>query len=367
MTQRERLMTLLTGGCPDRVPWFGDLDYYATAQIVRGERPDDFKTSGEYIKWHRDLGVGYYLKGRFPFSTIIENCNVIEWWEGDTRFRRIETPKGVLREAWRWMPDLYTEGLIEHLMKSAEDIPAMIWLYENTHYEPDYIFPCRRSGAIADCGILLCYIPKSPFMHLATMDAGIDTVVMTATAAPDAFDELIEVMTAAHDRAAHIAVDSFAEAMMIPEKLSAEMIGKEYFEKYIRGYQEKWIRCIAEAGKYSFIHMNGSLDGLLRQVCSTGVTVLEALMPEPVGDVAIEDFASYAGESKTVLWGGIPGIYFTPCVNEAKFERHVRHVLSVMRSEPRYVLGVADQVPPDGLERRIRHVGELVEEYGDYA
>jgi hypothetical protein len=35
-----------------------------------------------------------------------------------------------------------------------------------------------------------------------------------------------------------------------------------------------------------------------------------------------------------------------------------------MRREPRYVLGAADQVPPDGLESRVRRVAELVEEFG---
>jgi hypothetical protein len=39
-------------------------------------------------------------------------------------------------------------------------------------------------------------------------------------------------------------------------------------------------------------------------------------------------------------------------------------VINVMKREPRYVLGVADQVPPDGLERRIKRVGQLVEKYG---
>ena len=34
----------------------------------------------------------------------------------------------------------------------------------------------------------------------------------------------------------------------------------------------------------------------------------------------------------------------------------MRSVLAVMRREPRYVLGVADQVPPDGLESRLRRV-----------
>ena len=44
----------------------------------------------------------------------------------------------------------------------------------------------------------------------------------------------------------------------------------------------------------------------------------------------------------------------------------VKHLLSIMTKEPRFVLGVADQVPPDGLERRVKRVSELVEEFGRY-
>ncbi len=36
---------------------------------------------------------------------------------------------------------------------------------------------------------------------------------------------------------------------MIPENLSAEMIGPRYFEKYMRAYQEEWFGEIARAGK----------------------------------------------------------------------------------------------------------------------
>ena len=59
-------------------------------------------------------------------------------------------------------------------------------------------------------------------------------------------------------------------------------------------------------------------------------------------------------------------MFFTELVTDEEFDAHVRHVLEVMRSEPRYVLGVADQVPPDGLERRVRRVRDLVEEFGGY-
>jgi hypothetical protein len=37
-----------------------------------------------------------------------------------------------------------------------------------------------------------------------------------------------------------------------------------------------------------------------------------------------------------------------------------------MVKKPRFVLGVADQVPPDGLESRVKRVSELVNEFGIY-
>jgi len=261
MTPRERIMTLLSGSCPDRVPWFGDLDYLAYAMTVRGERGKDFRTSDEYIDWHRDLGVGFYLQGHFPFRTVIENCDIREWRDGDDRFREIETPYGTLRECWRYRAVTFSDAPVEYLLKSSDDIQALRHVYENTNYEADYYYAEQRKSAIGDQGFLLCYVPKSPFMQLV---------------------------------------------------------------------------------------------------------VLEALTPAPIGDVAIEDFADYSGESKSILWGGMPGVYFTDKVSDDEFEAHCRRVLNVMKKEPRYVLGVADQVPPDALIDRVKRVGEIVGEYGMY-
>jgi hypothetical protein len=108
------------------------------------------------------------------------------------------------------------------------------------------------------------------------------------------------------------------------------------------------------------------MKGLLRETCSRGLTFIEALTPAPVGDLDIEIWAEWSGNSHTVLWGGIPGVYFTGLVSEEEFDCHIKRVLGVMRSVPRYVLGVADQVPPDALERRVRRVRELVERFGVY-
>jgi uroporphyrinogen-III decarboxylase len=356
----------LQGQQPDQVPWFGDLDYWATSLVKLGKKPPGFIRSKEYIDWHRDLGVGFYLQGYFPFIQIYENCEVREWNEGHRRYREILTPFGSVRECWQYIPDSFTEAPVEHFLKTELDLPVMKHIYENSRFEPDFEWAYQRKSHVGDQGIVLCYLPKSPFMHLVALEAGIMAVTMIALTEPDGFKELLAVMKKAFDQAARIAVDSPAEVLMIPENLSSEMIGPPFFELYMREYQEMWIREIKKSGKYSFIHIDGTLRGLLREEASTGFSVLEALTPQPVGDVTIGEMARLVDKPDTIIWGGIPGVYFTQNISDSEFERHVIEVLGVMRKEPRYVLGVADQVPPDALESRVRRVAELVAEYGGY-
>jgi hypothetical protein len=363
MTPQERIQKILKHEPPDQVLWFGDLDYWSTALISRGEKPNDFKQSQQYLNWHRELGVGFYLQGYFPFRAIFDFEEKI-WQEGNRRYRKLITPVGKLRECWEYMPDSYTEAPIEHLVKSEHDLAALRYVYEHIHWEPDYDFAFRRLDQIGEQGILLCYLPKSPFMQLVALEAGIIAVTFSEMTAPDEFAETLAVMKRCFDQAAQIALNSPAEALMIPENLSAAMVGPRYFEKYMRAYQEEWIQKIRAAGKNSFIHIDGTLKGLLKEEASTSVTVIEAMTPYPVGDLMIEEWAKVTDNPDTILWGGIPGSYFTHCVSDNEFERHVKNVLAVMRAEPRYVLGVADQVPPDALPYRVKRVAELVDQFG---
>lgn len=144
------------------------------------------------------------------------------------------------------------------------------------------------------------------------------------------------------------------------------MVNVTSFEKYMKSYQTEWTRKIREAGKYSFIHIDGTLKGLLEKESLVGFSVLEALTPSPVGDMSIEEMLPLLDNSKSIFWGGIPGVYFTAHISDEEFDAHVIHILEIMRSKPQFVLGVADQVPPDGLESRVKRVRTLVDKYGCY-
>ncbi len=94
MTHRERILTILEGKQPDCLPWCGDLDYWATSLIKRGLKPEGFIQSDEYIQWHKDLDVGFYLQGYFPYRQIIDGCEVVQWKEGHKRYKEIRTSPG---------------------------------------------------------------------------------------------------------------------------------------------------------------------------------------------------------------------------------------------------------------------------------
>jgi hypothetical protein len=62
-----------------------------------------------------------------------------------------------------------------------------------------------------------------------------------------------------------------------------------------------------------------------------------------------------------VIWGGLPGGLFSRNYSDEYFEQFVLNVLR--QADDRFVLGVADQVPPDAVPARIGRVRELVDSH----
>lgn len=366
MTYREQVLAILKGKQPDRVPWFGDLTYWyhylATDKLLAPEHQGE---EGLY-RLHRDLGVGFYLQGYFPFKTNSRNVEIRTEQQGPDSITTLATPFGELRSVWTYLAESYCSAPKEHYVKGAGDLAALQHWYANQAFEPDYELARRRQGQIGDLGVTLCYLPKSPLMDLVALHAGIEALTYIQLDAPEELQETLAVMRAANDRAAQLAVDSPAETLMIPENLSSEVVGAHLFDQLgMRDYETHWNARIKAAGKFSYVHIDGTMKGLVRQVASTGFSVLEALTPAPVGDIPMGEIHNWV-DGDNIIWGGLPGLYFTDLIGDADFDRFVISVLEVMVTRPRYVLGVADQVPPRARYDRVARVRELVEKYGRY-
>ena len=144
MTPRERVLSVLNHKEADMVPWFGDLDYWANSLIHRGLKDKDFIASDAYLDWHRELGVGFYLQGCFPFKEIFRGCEVTECNENHIRSRTIKTPIGTIYEKWKWMNDSYSEAPVKHFVENEDDLRIYQYAYAHLDYEVDYTFLEQR-------------------------------------------------------------------------------------------------------------------------------------------------------------------------------------------------------------------------------
>jgi hypothetical protein len=364
LNNRQRILAVLNGKEPDHVPWFGDLSYWGLS-LQKGLVGRDYSLTHEYYQLHRELGVGFYLQGYEPFTaTYDDSIQVENENRGDLRIRRVLTPIGQIEEHWRWLPKSFCEAPVKHFIEDIEDLRVFRYWLEHTTFVANYDEAKRRYDLVGDMGVVLCYLPKSPLMQLIALYAGIESVVMLWMDYKAEFNVFMEVLRQKSDEAAEVALNSPAECLMIPENLSSEVVGKRFFHDYAEDYLRFWVQRIDEMGKYSFIHMDGTLKGLIAEVGDIGFSVMEALTPKPVGDLSLLEIEERV--DKSIIWGGIPGIYFTSQIKEEEFDRLVIKTLEIMKRQPRFVLGVSDQVPPDGLEKRIRRVGELVVRFGRY-
>ena len=57
---------------------------------------------------------------------------------------------------------------------------------------------------------------------------------------------------------------------------------------------------------------------------------------------------------------------FAPPFTAADIERQVTEIIRLHENSGRFMLGVADQVPPNGDLGLVKLVGDLVEKYGRY-
>ena len=362
MTERERFLAVFEGRVPDRVPWFADLTYWYGAH--QDELPDEHRGPEGYVRFHRDLGVGLYLYPPNGYAVHTDACiETRERRDGDVVVREIHTPDGTLREVTQDLPGTHSTAYVEHAVKTADDLPAVVSLYERRSYEADYDAYAATDRLWGDGALPVPLTPFSPLQHLVTRLAGVANLVYMFADAPKQLDWAVAAMQRALDPAFDIMADMPCRVVEMPENLSSEVTGRRLFERYCLDYYRRRNAQLHAGGKWVGAHIDGTLRGLLEMYTPAGFDFAESVTPAPVGDVAVEAIRGLAGDD-LILIGGVPGAIFSPLFGEAQFEQHILRTLRAYPPGSKFILAAADQVPPDASLARVRRVRELVDGFG---
>jgi uroporphyrinogen-III decarboxylase len=360
MTFRQRLLAVFAGQKPDAMPWYADLSYWYSAHRQIGDLPPQYEGEEGFIQMHTDHKVGYYLYGPAPFSMASDGVEVSSCADGDRTWITWKTPVGEMTGVQQYLPTTFSTAWVQWPCRTPEDVRVLRYIAESRRFEAVPGVWESYNEKVGERGLTPVLPPRSPVSAMLAEWTGATNLVYLLADAKEEMEKTLAAFAKSTMPVFPIIAQAGCPLVEYGDNLTGEIVTR-LFERYQADFYRESIAILHDAGKKVGVHIDGTMHGIMPAVVETGMDFIESVTPKPVGDVEIEDLRSLAAED-TIFWGGIPGAMFAPPFTRDDIRRQVERVIDAHWEAGKFVLGSADQVPPNGDMELVTYVGELVEE-----
>jgi hypothetical protein len=357
----ERMNAVLHLQNPDQVP------YAPYHNLV--PRGDFERELGE-----RGMGLLVRLSGRIWSET--PNVEIETRTEANVVTTTYHTPEGDVWTQGRTHLGRVSDGMsvqTEGMIKDVADFDPVIFMIEDTlfHVDNSVYFDLARDlgsyGLARDSGLS---VPYEATRRYFGSYAGIPAWVYAQQDHPDHFARLTDAIARQQERLLPLVASSPAENIAFGS-LDGNY-GPARWEEHILPFYQKYVPLLQAEGKICHFHAHASNITLYKELVQrTGVDVVEAFTPPPVGDLSIPE-AREAWGQETVIWVNFPETIFYYGAEETK-----QYTIDLLRSDPpgnRLVIGFTEMGTygiQDAESERMFKAGftaimEAIEEYGNY-
>ncbi|MEM1990606.1 MAG: uroporphyrinogen decarboxylase family protein, partial [Candidatus Bathyarchaeia archaeon] len=256
-------------------------------------------------------------------------------------------------------------AIVKHAVATRQDLKVLQYIYRNQEFKPDFSLQYERLKNWRGIGFVSSLPPRTPFQRLIVEWAGVMNTLSLMMREREELEETIHVMSEADDPIYEAICESPAPGVYFGENITSEVVSPTIFRRYHMPYYKKRAHQLHNAKKYIYVHIDGMLRGVLPLLGESGVDCAQSVTPAPVGDIPVEKLREVAGPN-IILWGGLPGVYFSCQYSEKILRQMAMDVIKHHLEGHKFIMGVADQVPPDGDIKRVKMVTDLVEKYARY-
>jgi len=371
MNLEERILAVFSRKKPDVMPWFADLTYWYAAQVYRAELPPRYAGESGKIRLFKDLGCGSHeellnLPGELTYYDVKRINSAEKRRDGTIIYEEgYSTPVGSIVAVRKFIPQSVSSAYLKYPVSTRQDLRVLQHIHKNQEFKPDFSLQYDRLKNWKGVGFVSSVPPRTPFQRLVVIWAGLVNTVKLLMREPEEVEETVYIMAESDEPIYEAICESPAPGVYFGENITSEAITPWMFKKYHTPYYKKRAAQLHAAGKYIFVHVDGTLRGVLPLMEETDVDCAQSMTPAPVGDVPVEKLRELAGPN-IILWGGLPGVYFSHLYPKKTLREMALKVIQHHLEGHKFILGVADQVPPDGDVSRVKTVTGLVEKYAKY-
>lgn len=355
MNGRERILTVLGGNIPDRVPVSLFVQEEFLSYMYPGRRVDRVTDAVECAR-HFDFDImtrskkfeqPHFVKKSFPnwelsSQTIREEGNFYKVFE-------IKTPLKTLKQVEAG-PDVgvRSEGIhlstVEYLIKDESDLEAFI------KYVPDIDretiqemneYCAWSKEVIGPLGISVPWTWGGIYNQAATYRE-VTQLMMDPYIEPDFYKAYMEKLTELSAQYSLALAKANGDAVGIQGNIAnSAVIGKDFFDEYILPYEKAVADAIHQEGSYTVYHNCGKAEILQSSYVDMGLTAWETISEPPQGDNNLERAKKNVGGRLTLI-GNLDQVQFLKTATAAEVEKRVEEILRVGKPGGRYIFACSD-------------------------
>jgi hypothetical protein len=261
---------------------------------------------------------------------------------------------------FRKTPTSWYHLTVKWEVESEAELKVAAWREENTTWEWDAECYATLLREVGDLGAPTMYMPRMNVQSLYIEKMGVEHGIYALYDWPDTVDAYFRALEESHDRLMDVINTSPIEIINFGENIHSGTLAPKLFLKYHLPSCQRRCEKLHRAGKFVHAHWDGDTRPLLRYARETGLDGIEAITPQPQGDVTLEEIKAGLGDEMYYL-DGIPAVFFDSTFSIETLEQCARRVIELFA--PKLVLGISDEISSHGDLERIRLVGRIVDEY----
>ncbi|MDX9866810.1 MAG: uroporphyrinogen decarboxylase family protein [Kiritimatiellia bacterium] len=380
MTARERILTVLRGDIPDRVPVvpFIQEDFLAWVYPQR----QNFDRVATVLELSRELGFDVITKhNRFMTPSFLLRDH-LNWRVSHTTAREAEmwvtrteitTPDRVLTQE-RVKPDAgaATPGIMpstrKPLLNTADDLAAFTRWLPNPDTED--MRTLRETAAdwrrqVGDRGINAPWGWAGVFNYAADL-WGTENLMMAPYTDETAYHALMEALTAGMIAYNLPLIEGGSDAIGIQGHIAnSRSVSPDYFMTRVAPYEKRLLDALHGAGAFSIYHNCGFARAFYPCYRELGMSVWETVAEEPQGDNSLAAAKTALGD-RVCLLGNLDQLHFLKTASPEAVTAKAREIVLTGKPGGRYLFAASDFLERGTPIRNVTAMLRAAEESGVY-
>ncbi len=368
MTNRERLLAIMEGRLPDRVPWIPRLQIWYEANRRAGTLPDAYRDLS-FREVEREVFGGTAARDAMIYRIEIEEVEIrthqVQAMETLTEY---VTPVGTVTTQFRSTARLRGQGIqdaeVGFMLKRREDYPVVEHIIEHTRYTPTFEEYEAYERDVGEEGYPMVNCGDCPMHHWMRALVGYNQAYLHLNDYPNEVERLVGVLTDHYKETVwKQMLDSPARLLMHGHHLSSQMTPPPVFERYILPYYEELSPKLRERGKVLALHGDNDTRHILSHIERAGFGMVECFATEPLVQTTLAEARAAWGD-RVIIWGGVPSVLLEDPFTDEQFEAYLDDLFRTIAPGRAFILGIADNAMPGSKIERIQRITEIVQQRG---